>query len=131
MFIMVCNSPKSGKPYPTSIKSWINPWLNPFITSRRRLQLTLSVGEPQHELYALCLGPPAFREPMKPLDLGELLSHAPWAEEMKENHEENHKETHRKTLENPRETHRNMEMRGNLVNVLGLRSEQCSKSPVG
>lgn len=41
-----------------------------------RLQLTLSVQEPQHELYALCLGPPAFKEPMKPLDLGELLSHA-------------------------------------------------------
>jgi hypothetical protein len=41
-----------------------------------RLQLTLSVQEPQHELYALCLGPPAFKEPVKPLDLGELLSHA-------------------------------------------------------
>ena len=41
---------------------------------RIRLQLTLCVAEPHHELYALCLGPPTFREPLKPLDLGELLS---------------------------------------------------------
>ena len=48
----------------------------PYFVDSLRLQLTLSVQEPHHELYALCLGPPAFREPMKPLDLGELLSHA-------------------------------------------------------
>eukprot|EP00913_Durusdinium_trenchii_P034018 g31845.t1 len=40
---------------------------------RIRLQLTLRVQQPQDELYALCLGPPSFGEPLQPLNFGELM----------------------------------------------------------
>ncbi|CAJ1371902.1 unnamed protein product [Effrenium voratum] len=39
---------------------------------RIRLQLTLR-AQPQHELFAFCLGPPSFGEPLQPLDLASLL----------------------------------------------------------
>ncbi|CAK9113135.1 unnamed protein product [Durusdinium trenchii] len=42
---------------------------------RIRLQLTLRVQQPQDELYALCLGPPSFGEPLQPLNFGELMTH--------------------------------------------------------
>ena len=47
--------------------------IRPQTVGRIRLQLTLHVAQLQHELFAHCLGPPAFEEPQHPLRFAKLF----------------------------------------------------------
>ena len=81
-------------PLNTKVSGWFNLWdpehghrllnyksrvanlekgIRPQTVGRIRLQLTLHVAQPQHELFAHCLGPPAFEEPLQPLNFAKLF----------------------------------------------------------
>ena len=81
-------------PLNTKVSGWFNLWdpehdhrllnyksrasnlekgIRPQTVGRIRLQLTLHVAQPQHELFAHCLGPPAFAEPLEQLSFAKVL----------------------------------------------------------